>query len=395
MCWQVIRRLIPKKERMKRINNIYEKIYDLENLRRAHQMAKKDKSHYESVQKVEADLDNRLLLIQKMLKDKTYHVGQYKISIIEDKGKKRLLHKLPYFPDRIIQWAIMLQIEETFTKTFTNFSCASLKGRGTRYATKILSGYLRDKSETQYCLKIDVLKFYPNIDRSILKQLLRKKFKDKELLWLLDNIIDSMDNASYQGLSIPEEFKAVYFQQGKGIPIGSYLSQYLANFYLTYFDHWLKEKLGCRYVVRYMDDIVVLHNSKRILHEWCKKIQDYLNNNLRLLIKGNWQVFPVEKRGIDFVGFRHFHHFRLLRKRILKNTKRATRAMSKYPNKHNWSACISYYGWLVSSNSYNFFKKRYGPLLGQLNNFYNLNIRGPQKNEHEVISFKKYSYTKI
>lgn len=148
-------------------------------------------------------------------------------------------------------------------------------------------------------------------------------------------------------------------------------------------------------MVRYMDDIVVLHNSKRILHEWCKKIQDYLNNNLRLLIKGNWQVFPVEKRGIDFVGFRHFHHFRLLRKRILKNTKRATRAMSKYPNKHNWSACISYYGWLVSSNSYNFFKKRYGPLLGQLNNFYNLNIRGPQKNEHEVISFKKYSYTKI
>ena len=93
---------------MKRHGNIYNKICDLDNLKLAHKMAKKDKSHYDSVQKVEADLDNRLLLIQKMLQEKTYKPGRYKISVIEDKGKKRLLHKLPYYPDRIIQWAVML-----------------------------------------------------------------------------------------------------------------------------------------------------------------------------------------------------------------------------------------------------------------------------------------------
>lgn len=202
---------------MKRYGNLYEKIYDLENLRLAHKMAKKDKSHYESVQKVEADLDNRLLLIQKMLKNKTYKVGQYNISIIEDKGKKRLLHKLPYFPDRIIQWAIMLQTEDIFTKTFTSFSCASLKGRGTRRATQILRGFLKDEEKTKYCLKIDIRKFYPSIDRAILKALLRKKFKDKDLLWLLDTIIDSMDNLSCS-IIIPQSFREIYFQPGKGIP---------------------------------------------------------------------------------------------------------------------------------------------------------------------------------
>ena len=283
---------------MKRIGKIYEKIWDLENLRKAHQMAKKDKSHYNSVQKVEADLENRLLLIQKILKEKTYKPGQYKISIIEDKGKKRLLHKLPYFPDRIIQWAIMLQVEDIFTKTFSNFSCASLKGRGTKYATDLLGRYLSNVKQTQYCLKLDIKKFYPNIDRSILKQLLRHKFKDKDLLWLMDIIIDSMDNTRVPQ-NIPNEFQ-IYFQPGKGIPIGSYLSQFFANFYLTYFDHWLKEELGCRYVVRYMDEIVILHSSKEELHMYRQKIQEYLQNELHLFLKENWQVFPVDKRGIDF-----------------------------------------------------------------------------------------------
>ena len=377
---------------MKRYGNLYEKIYDLENLRLAHKMAKKDKSHYESVQKVEADLDNRLLLIQKMLKNKTYKVGQYNISIIEDKGKKRLLHKLPYFPDRIIQWAIMLQTEDIFTKTFTSFSCASLKGRGTRRATQILRGFLKDEEKTRYCLKIDIRKFYPSIDRTILKKLLRKKFKDEDLLWLLDTIIDSMDNLSCSA-NIPQSFQEIYFQPGKGVPIGSYLSQYLANFYLTYFDHWLKEEKGCKYVVRYMDDLIVLHESKEFLHELKQKIETYLVQELKLTIKKNWQIFPVGVRGIDFVGYWHFHQHILLRKKIVKNMKQTIRKMNSAPSSHNWSSCQSYYGWLVSCNSFRLFQKHYQPILCDLNIFYNTNIR-KKKPEHEIFTFSRYIKTK-
>lgn len=373
---------------MKRIGKIYEKIWDLENLRKAHQMAKKDKSHYNSVQKVEADLENRLLLIQKILKEKTYKPGQYKISIIEDKGKKRLLHKLPYFPDRIIQWAIMLQVEDIFTKTFSNFSCASLKGRGTKYAANLLGRYLSNVEQTQYCLKLDIKKFYPNIDRSILKQLLRHKFKDKDLLWLMDVIIDSMDNTRVPQ-NIPNEFQ-IYFQPGKGIPIGSYLSQFFANFYLTYFDHWLKEELGCRYVVRYMDDIVILHSSKEELHIQRQKIQEYLQNELHLSLKENWQIFPVDKRGIDFVGYRHFHQFRLMRKKICTRAKRAIRSFCKDENLHNWIVCMSYYGWICSSNSFYFLKRNFLPAFDVINNYYNKYIR-KKLGYRAVLSIKRYN----
>lgn len=376
---------------MKRFGNIYEKIYDLDNLRRAHQMAKKDKSHYQSVQKVEADLENRLLLIQKMLKEKTYKVGSYKISIIEDKGKQRLLHKLPYYPDRIIQWAIMLQIEDVFIKTFTNFTCASLKGRGTSYATNLLSKYFQDYDNTKYCLKIDIKKFYPNVDRAILKQLLRRKFKDKDLLWLLDSIINSMDDINITNLRIPYEFKQIYFQFGKGIPIGSYLSQYFANFYLSYFDHWLKEELKCKYVVRYMDDIIILDGSKEFLHHARVKIEEYLQQQLNLSLKENWQVFPVEKRGVDFVGYRHFHNYRLLRKKTLTNIKRNLRSFQNNQTFSNWCSCISYFGWLQTSNSFNFFNKYYKQNLPEINRYYNLYIRSRKKKPREVLSFRKFN----
>ena len=118
-----------------------------------------------------------------MLINRTYKVSSYHIGMIKDKNKMRLLHKLPYYPDRIIQWAILLQVESIFMSVFTNFTCASIKGRGIHYASSLLTEYMNNDYEgTKYCLKIDIKKFYPSINRTILKQLLRKKFKDENLL---------------------------------------------------------------------------------------------------------------------------------------------------------------------------------------------------------------------
>lgn len=206
---------------MKRYGNIFEKICSMENLREAHKNAREDKLFYKEVKMVDSDPEYYLSQIQDMLKNKTYTVSEYAVSIINDKGKERELMKLPYFPDRIIQWAIMLQTEHIFMEVFCSHTCASIKNRGIGKASRMVETYMKDLENTQYCLKLDVSKFYPNINHSILKQLLRKKFKDKDLLELLDKIIDS-----YPG--------------EKGVPIGSYLSQFLANFYLAYFDHWLK-----------------------------------------------------------------------------------------------------------------------------------------------------------
>lgn len=340
-------------------------------------MARKDKGLYQAVKYVDNNLEECIEAIQKMLIEKTYKVGNYKISVIEDKGKKRVLHKLPYYPDRIIQWAVLLQIDKIFMSTFTNFTCASLKDRGIHYASNMLSKWMNeDYQGTRYCLKLDMKKFYPSANREILKKLLRKKFKDKDLLWLLDEIIDSMNNADIQSLNLPQEYKDLYSRPDKGIPIGSYLSQFLANFYLTYFDHWLKEELKCKYVIRYMDDVVILSESKEHLHRVIRSIQNYLTFTLDLEVKQNWQIFPTGIRGVDFVGYRHFYGYKLLRKSTYKRCKKKMLQLRFFKESgiemeySDWCSYVSYVGWLTWCNSYTFFMKYCKNVIPMINSYY-------------------------
>ena len=343
---------------MKRIGNIYEKIYDMDNLREAHRNARKDKSYYKEVQMVDSNPDFYLSQIQTMLKNQTYKVceSDYTVSKINDKGKERELWKLPYFPHRIIQWAVMLQIEPIFNKVFTNFTCASLPNRGISKVRQTMCRYLKDDIDARYCLKIDVHHFYPSIDHEILKKLLRKKFKDPKLLKMFDMIIDSHPST--------------------GIPIGSYLSQYFANFYLAYFDHWLKEELHLKYVVRYMDDVVILHRSKRHLHWVVRQIMNYLSQNLKLELKANWQVFPSFVRGIDFVGYRFFRRFILLRKKCCKRFKRSMIQIRKKwesgrrINFRQFCTINSYRGWLKWCNGFRLAEKYLKPVLPAVDDYY-------------------------
>ena len=136
----------------------------MENLKLAHKNARKDKLFYQEVKMVDSDPEFYLGQIQTMLKEKTYEVSEYTISTINDKGKERKLMKLPYFPDRIIQWAVMLQVEEIFMKTFCSHTCASIKDRGIRKASEFTDEYMKHKFDCEYCLKIDVSKFYSIIN---------------------------------------------------------------------------------------------------------------------------------------------------------------------------------------------------------------------------------------
>lgn len=320
---------------MKRHGNIFSKITDIDNILTAHKRARRDKSHYVEVKKVGKDPLLYATNIKEMLESGSYEVGEYKYSKINDKGKERELMKLPYYPDRIIQWAIMLQIENIFLSKFIDQTCASIPGRGIHRAYHFMQKYLKDEEGTKYCLKLDVRHFYPSIDQRILKDMLCDTFKDKDLLNLLCKIVDSY----------PEE---------KGIPIGSYLSQYFGNFYLSELDHYIKEELQCKYYVRYMDDMVILGSNKERLRFIQYQIQDYLNFYLRLDLKANYQIFPTRTRGVDFVGYRFFGDFVLLRKGTCKRYKRAMRRISKKEALDEEDVCTyySYKGWLDYCDSY-------------------------------------------
>lgn len=343
---------------MKRYGEIYGDVCDIDNLIYAHKQARRNKTFYNEVKMVDMNTEHYLSKIQQDLIDKTYKTSEYNIFTKIDKGKERTIYKLPYYPDRIVHWAVMLQIEEILIKTMPTFTCASIKNRGIHYASNLLKKYLKDETNTKYCYKMDIKKYFENIDHNILKKMLRKKFKDSDLLWLLDEIIDS----------IPSE---------KGIPIGNYLSQYFANFYLSYFGHWLKEVKKVKYCIVYMDDIVILGESKEYLHKLRKDIEEYLSVNLKLKIKENWQVFPVDVRGVDFVGYRHFRKYTLLRKSTYKKMKHK---MTMIKRKNNisyseWCSINSYKGWLIHCNSFNLYNKYIRILTPLERKYYYKNIK--------------------
>jgi retron-type reverse transcriptase len=313
---------------MKRHGNLYNKICSIENLRMADSIARKGKLSQPGIKAFDRNKEENLRILREQLLGRTFRTSEYKTFLIYE-PKERLIFRLPYYPDRIVHHAVMNIMEPIFVATFTADTYSCIKKRGIHAAARALKSALKDSTGTKYCLKLDIKKFYPNVDHDILKQLLRKKIKDQDILWLLDEVIDSAD----------------------GLPIGNYLSQYFANFYLAYFDHWIKEDLGVKYYFRYADDLVILSKEKPYLHDLLERIRIYLEKNLKLEIKHTYQVFPVDDRGIDFVGYVFRHTHILLRKSIKKSLARAV-AKKKSPQ-----TIASYIGWAKHCNSRNLLKK--------------------------------------
>lgn len=322
---------------MKRVGYIYEKIYAIDNIKQAIMSASLGKRNQNRVKRVIQNIDIVAVKIQKMLVNKDYIPSPYIIKTVHDGAnkKERTIYKPRFYPDQIIHWALMLQIQNIIMRGMYEYNCGSVPGRGASYGQKILRHWLdTDRKNTKYCLKMDIAKFYPSISNEILKQMFRRKIKDKDCLWLIDTIIDS----------------------SMGLPIGNFTSQWFANFFLEGLDHFIKEKLGVKYYVRYVDDLVLLGPNKKKLHKARKDIASYLEvANLKL--KGNWQVFKVNNRDIDFLGFRFFRHKTILRKRNALRIRRRFKKISKKRWLSYKDACavVSYWGWIKRSDSYNFY----------------------------------------
>lgn len=209
---------------MKRYDHLYEKIYDLENLRKAHQHAKKGKGWYREVQEIDKDPDKYLKQIQEMLINHTYKTSDYEVFYKQDGKKLRKIYKLPYFPDRICQWAILQIIEPCIINNLTADTYSAIPNRGIHKGlTKLQSAMWNDPEECKYCLKLDARHYYQSINHDLLKEKYSRMFNDNELLWLLNEIIDSIETAEIEDLA------AVYLLEEDvdpetGIPIGNYLS---------------------------------------------------------------------------------------------------------------------------------------------------------------------------
>lgn len=330
---------------MKRVGGLYEKICSMENLKLAHKQARKGKTFYKEVQMVDANSDYYLGLLRDMLVNHTYKTSEYDVFTKQEGKKLRKIYKLPYFPDRICQWAILQVIEPYLIRNMTADTYSALPGRGTELARrKVVKALRNDREGTEWCLKIDVKKYYPSIDIDLLKMKYRRLFKDNELLWLLDEILDSCPDS--------------------GVPIGNYLSQYSGNIYLSDFDHRVKEVYKVKHYFRYMDDMVFFAATKEELQRLIVEIKAYLENELHLHVKESWSLFRIEDRGLDFVGYVFKHDTIRLRKTIAQSLKRTSAKIrwrvnnDKMITRRLYFSINSLSGWLVHCHA-NWLRIRY------------------------------------
>jgi len=306
---------------MKTAKHIFDKITDFDNLLLAAGKARKGKRYKNAAARFFINLERELLSIQNELMTKTYRPGRYtEFHIYEP--KKRKISAAP-FRDRVVHHALCNIIEPVFEKVFIYDSYANRKGKGTHRA---ILRYQKFCCRNRFALKCDVEKFFPSIDHEILKQEIHRKIADPDALWLIDTIIDGSNDQDpvYHYFAGDHLFDP--FERRRGLPIGNLTSQFFANVYLNRFDHFVKENLGCRYYIRYVDDWVILHDEKEFLHGALAQIKDYLVSfRLKVHIHKS-QVFRV-RDGFTFLGHRIYPDFRLLKR---ENVNRFKRRIKKY-----------------------------------------------------------------
>ena len=298
---------------MKRKGNLFELIIEPENLRLAYWKAKKGKQYKREVIEFEDTLETNLLILRKQLNEGNLTIGNYNYFKIYD-PKERLICAAS-FRERVLHQAIMNICDEYFEKYQIYDSYATRKGKGTHSAIERAKTNCR---KNKWYLKLDIHKYFDSIDHAILKKLLRRRFKDGYLLQLFDLIIDSFST-----------------EEGKGLPIGNLTSQYFANFYLAYLDHYLKEELCIRYYVRYMDDMVIWDNDIKALKEYFKIIKNFLNDRLDLEL--NKPALNYTSLGLPFLGYRIFDNKMKLNKRSKKRFIRKINLYGKKLEDDVWS----------------------------------------------------------
>lgn len=305
----------------KKIEEVYDEVVDFENLYKAYKKALKGKNRYttEAIEFQEDETYN-LYELQDSLMNHSYTFDKYtKFTIYEP--KERVIHA-PSFKDKVVQLALNNILKTYYNKTFITDSYGSIDNKGTHRCVDKIQHNLRkakwEYGDSAYIVKFDIKKFFYSIDRNILKNIYKKKIKDKNILILLFKIIDSADQ-------IDE----------KGLPLGNTISQLSANVYLNELDQYAKRILRIKYYVRYMDDVIAVVENKEKANEVKDKLVNFVKENLNIEANlDKTQIFPINQ-GVNSVGFKIYTTHRLLRDNCKRKIKRKIKAMPNMVNNKN------------------------------------------------------------
>lgn len=323
---------------MKSYNHLYEAYISDDNIRLAIKNACKHKLNRKRFRELHDNPDKYIEWIRKQAIN--YKNDHHTPVIIYDgiQRKKRTII-VPTFREQIVHHMVVNILKPIIMKSMYEHSYGSIPDRGATLGTKRIRRWLKDSKGTRYCLKMDIKKYFDSVPHEIVTKKLAEQIHDQRFLNILLEIV-----------SVNE----------KGLPLGFYTSQWLANWYLTGLDHYIKEVLKAPYYIRYMDDMIIFGSNKRKLHKMCQAIADYLKKYLGLELKGNYQVFPIKSRALDFMGFRFYRYRTTLRRTILYTACRKAKRLFKKdkPTIYDIKQFMSYLGWFKQTDTYNVFCDR-------------------------------------
>lgn len=319
---------------VKKYKNLWQKFITDENIEWAYTKAKKGKSKYNAVRYIEDHKEECLKAIKQLLIEGKFHTGEYKEKTIKE-PKERLIYVLPFYPDRIVQHALINILEPIFVKLFIKDSYACIENRGIHVGSLKTMEFVR---KNKFCLKMDIRKFYPSINHKVLLEIIHRKIGDKKILQLLDDIVNS----------IPGE---------TNVPIGNLTSQWFGNLYMNELDTFVKHHLKIKCYLRYCDDFCLFSNDKAELNKAKFEIIKFLDEKLKLKLS-KCDLFRTSQ-GVDFLGYRHFKDYILIRKSTVKRVKKrlakvkALYLAGKMQHDKFRSVVASTHGWFKWANSHN------------------------------------------
>ncbi len=322
-------------EGMKRIGNIMSEVVEYSNMYESYKQVLRGtkRKQSQSGQRIIQDTERILTGLSESLADGSFEISGYKDIDVVEGGKLRHIQVLS-LRERIAINAVMRVVDKHLLPRYIRTTSASIVGRGMHDLMKYIRDDIRnDVDGTRYCLKMDIHKFYESIDQDAMMDCVKRVFKDKILICLLDKFVRMMPS---------------------GISIGLRSSQCLGNLLLSVVvDHYLKDELGVKYYYRYCDDMVVLSSNKEYLWSIYNVIKERLDG-INLEIKDNVRVFPTEQ-GIDFIGYVIFPDHVLLRKRIKKKFARKMHEVKS--SKRRDVLIASFYGMTKHADCCRLFKK--------------------------------------
>ena len=295
----------------KTIRNKFDEMLSYEKLEEAHKLSQKCKTSKKEIILFNLKKEEYLNWLYQQLKSGEYKHGGYREFYLS-KPKRRRVQVSKYI-DRIVhRWVVDNFLKEYFVKNFIYHSYACITGKGMHNAVLAVQNAMKHCQRAwgeYYILKMDVAKYFQNIDRSILMDLICKKVKDPKLLDLIDKIV----------YSDGEE---------KGLPIGNYTSQTFANIYLNEVDKYIKYELRCKYYFRYMDDSLVIVKTKQEAAEILEKIKKFLDEKLKLSLNSKTQIIK-NKQGVNFCGYKINENRLKIRDRGKRSLKDKVKSLEK------------------------------------------------------------------